>query len=278
MILVKRDISKIPADVLFAAEAAKKDLEKLPADKRAEFIKKNSAVWRAFSTSLAEMSHKKCWYSESLEPQSFCDVDHFRPKAEAKRTDTETDTPGYEWLAFFWENFRFSANRSNRLNRNPETSDTDGKGSWFPLLPGSQKATWEDRCEKKEKPVLLDPVEPSDVRLIDVGADGRIIPSQFARSASAIYRVERSCEILGLNLPDIKAARLVVLRDMELLAAQLGELFELVDDNPSGGTAESDQLSRLCEMIASKAADERPYARTAQSFIAKSEYSQLLTG
>lgn len=278
MILVRRDKSKIPEDVLKAAEVAKEALEKLPKEQRTEFIKNNSAVWRAFSTSLAAMSHKKCWYSESPEPQSFCDVDHFRPKAEAKRAENETDTPGYDWLAFCWENFRFSANRSNRLNKNTETEETDGKGSWFPLLPGSPKANWDDRCEPKEKPVLLDPVEPKDVRLVDVGADGRIIPSQFARGATAQHRVERSCEILGLNLPDIKAARLAVLRDMEKLAAQLGELVELVDDDPTGKTAESAQLDRLCDLMASMAADERPYARTAQSFIAKSEYAQLLTG
>lgn len=278
MILVRRDKTKIPEDVLKAAEAAKEALEKLPKEQRAEFIKSNSAVWRAFSTSLAAMSHKKCWYSESPEPQSFCDVDHFRPKGEAKRSENETDTPGYDWLAFFWENFRFSANRSNRLNRNLETGNTDGKGSWFPLLPESPKAHWDDRCEHKEKPVLLDPVEPDDVRLVDVDDHGRIIPSQFALSTKAKHRVVRSCEILGLNLPDITSARLAVLRDMKELGIQLGELLELVADDPSGRTAESDQLNRLCGIISSMAADERPYARAAQSFIAKSEYAQLLTG
>src|SRR4029434_1678748 len=43
------------------------------------------------------MSYGKCWYSESLDPQSFFDVDHYRPKLEARRSNDVT-YPGYEWL------------------------------------------------------------------------------------------------------------------------------------------------------------------------------------
>jgi hypothetical protein len=278
MIRIKRNKSKIPKKILKAADAASKQLEKLPKAKREKFIKKNSATWRAFSSALAGMSHKKCWYSESPENQSFCDVDHFRPKAEARRNEKETDTPGYDWLAFEWENFRYSANRSNRISRNSVTGKTDGKGSWFPLLPKSPKASWDDRCEKAEKPVLIDPVNADDVRLIAVAQDGRIVPSIFAKSTVAKYRVERSCEILGLNLPDVKSARSAVIRDMGELCTQLGELLELVSTEPDSKAANSDQLRRLCSLISSMTDDTRPYARTAQCYIANSEYGQLLTG
>ena len=83
-------------------------------------MKKKSAIWRAFARYLAKMSYGKCWYSESLEPQSFLDVDHFRPKLEAIRSTNEKDD-GYRWLAFEWENFRLSASRSNRTNTNEDT-------------------------------------------------------------------------------------------------------------------------------------------------------------
>ena len=33
------------------------------------------------------MSYGKCWYSEAPDPQSFLDVDHYRPKLEAKRSN-----------------------------------------------------------------------------------------------------------------------------------------------------------------------------------------------
>lgn len=165
MIFVKRDPSLIPAKVLRVAEKTQQILEALPQEERAAFIKKKSYVWGAFSRYLRKMSYGKCWYSESPEVQSFFDVDHFRPKLEAKRSETEVD-PGYEWLAFSWENFRLSAQRSNRLSTNEDTDEAEGKSSWFPLLDGSPKACWELRCIDSEKPILLDPTKKADVRLI----------------------------------------------------------------------------------------------------------------
>lgn len=162
MIYVKRDPALIPEKVLKIAERAQQDLEALPPEERKAFIEKKSHVWRAFGRYLAKMSYGKCWYSESDDPQSFFDVDHFRPKKAAKRADGVEDD-GYPWLAFSWENFRYSAGRSNRLNTDEGTEAVVGKGSWFPLLEGSVKADWNHRCENKEGAVLLDPTKQQDV-------------------------------------------------------------------------------------------------------------------
>lgn len=43
-----------------------------------------------------------------IAPQSPYDVDHFRPKSEARRSEKVIDE-GYPWLAFDWDNFRYSA-------------------------------------------------------------------------------------------------------------------------------------------------------------------------
>ena len=136
MIYVRRDPTLIPEKVLKVAERAQRQLEALPPDERSVFIKKKSHIWRAFARYLAKMSYGKCWYSESNDPQSFFDVDHFRPKAEATRGDGSKDD-GYPWLAFSWENFRYSAQRSNRLSTDEDTEVVVGKGSWFPLMDGS---------------------------------------------------------------------------------------------------------------------------------------------
>lgn len=96
------------------------------------------------------MSYGKCWYSEAKDAGANFDVDHFRPKAEAKRTEDLVDADGYAWLAFDWENFRLSAQNCNRLNTD-ESGNTVGKGSWFPLLDGSPKACWDNRCINDEK-------------------------------------------------------------------------------------------------------------------------------
>ena len=211
MIYVRRSPSLIPQETLSAASEAQRQLEALPSDVRAAFIKQRSKIWQAFKVYLSKMSYGKCWYSESPEPQSFLDVDHYRPKLEAKRSEGECD-PGYDWLAFSWDNFRLAAHRSNRRSTNEETEESEGKGSWFPLLDGSPRASWGHRCETEERPVLLDPTSRSDVDLIDVNAEGRMCPSRYC-IGSARTRVERSIELYGLNLPKLTDARRRVMRE-----------------------------------------------------------------
>ena len=148
MIFIKRNKDLIPQEVLDAAEQATKDLEALPSEERAAFFKRKGTIWSAFKPYLREMSFHKCWYSESkpATQHSRFDVDHFRPKSGAIRSETEKDE-GYPWLAFEWTNFRLAAQLSNQLSTNQETEEVEGKGNWFPLLDGSPKATWDDRCE-----------------------------------------------------------------------------------------------------------------------------------
>lgn len=275
MILVRRDASLMPTKLLKMAEAAQKKLESLTPAERPAFIRKKARIWRLFSKYLAQMSYGKCWYSESPDPQSFFDVDHFRPKLEAKRTDSDVDRPGYEWLAFSWENFRYAANCSNRLRENIETGAVDGKGSWFPLLEGSPKANWDDRCEKTERPLLLDPIEQRDVDLIDIHADGRVIPGRFA-VGSAERRVERSCELYGLNLPQIKRARLRLMRDIIAQVEILNKSLKLGtrEDVPES-FADELPIAEQLENLRRKTYPNQPYSRAARAALVSQGLSEL---
>jgi hypothetical protein len=132
LIYVRRNPNIIPKHVLKVAERAQAQLAALPPPERAAFLKKKSHIWRGFARHLARMSYFKCWYSESSDPHSFFDVDHFRPKAEARRNEDQVDD-GYPWLAFSWQNFRYSAGRANRHSKDEESEQVVGKGSWFPL-------------------------------------------------------------------------------------------------------------------------------------------------
>lgn len=228
MIYVRRDPALIPESVLRVAERAQAKLETLPQEERKAFIENKSHVWRKFCRYLKKMSYGKCWYSESFDVQSFNDVDHFRPKKEAKRSETKTDD-GYPWLAFSWENFRYSSQRCNRLSTDEATDETVGKGAWFPLLDGSPTATWDNRAAA-ERPVLLDPTVLSDVDLLNVGDDGRIQPSIWCVGAEKTLRVNRSIEVYGLNLPDIVAARARVMRDVSDDYANLMEIVAAGND------------------------------------------------
>jgi hypothetical protein len=269
LIYVNRNVGLIPQDLLDKAVQAQQELEKLPAEQRAAYIKSKSDIWRAFKTYLAQMSYGKCWYSESPEVQSFLDVDHYRPKLEAKRSGGQCD-PGYDWLAFSWENFRLAAQRSNRLSTNEDTDETEGKGSWFPLLDGSPSASWDNRCVADEKPVLVDPAVKAEVDLIDVDATGQMVPSPLCVGPLRKHRVKRSIEIYGLNLPRITDARRRVMRDVSDLYEMLMNLLEIGQDNPEA--ANQLKIEHQVDQIRQKTFPDRPYARAARAQL------QLLPG
>lgn len=233
MIYVKRNPALIPEKILKVAERAQQTLETLSEADRKDFIEKKAPIWRSFSRYLAKMSYGKCWYSESNDPQSFFDVDHFRPKKEAKRSDGVADD-GYPWLAFSWDNFRYSAGRSNRLSKDEATDETRGKGSWFPLMAASAVANWDDRCEQLERPVLLDPTIRADVALIDINPDdGRVQASRACIGADKQLRTSKSIELYGLNLPRLVDARKIVLRDVQAPHENLMDIIVAANDMPA---------------------------------------------
>lgn len=276
MIFVRRDPNLIPEKVLRVSERAQAQLEALPADQRAAFIEKKSHVWRGFARYLAKMSYGKCWYSESDCVQSFKDVDHYRPKKQAKRGENASDE-GYPWLAFSWGNFRLAAQRSNQLNRNDDTDETVGKGAWFPLMDGGQRATWDDRCIEDERPVLLDPAKLADVRLIEVTATGKMGPSRLCLGDYERERVNESAKLLGLDLPGLVGARQRTMRLVQDLVEHVERALVAADSGaeasavfatklPLGG--QLNQLQRLTE-------PSQPYAAAARAQLRFLGYSEL---
>lgn len=274
MILVRRDTGLIPKKVLDVAARAQSKLEALPPDQRSEFIKKKSHIWRAFGRYLAQMSFKKCWYSEALDLHSFHDIDHFRPKLEAKRADG-TVGPGYDWLAFSWQNFRYSATCANRLLTNDDTGEVDGKGTWFPLLPGSLCACWDDRCEDREFAVLLDPIVEADVDLIEVKSDGRM-GARKAVVGTSRFRVQKSCQHYGLNLPNIKEARLRIMRDVQKLVEIILETVT-VANSPAIPMQAADELPipKQCEMLTQMTESCSAYSKAARAALESAGFSEL---
>lgn len=274
MIYVKRDPALIPKKLLDVAARAQEQLENLPANERVAFIKKKSHIWRAFKRHLRTMSYGKCWYSEAIGPQSPYDVDHFRPKSEAQRSEAEKDE-GYPWLAFDWDNFRYSAERSNRLSTDEDTGEVLGKSSWFPLGPDSPTATWRDRCVMKEKPLLLDPTKEADVALIDVGSDGLMVPSRTCTTAGK-ERVAASVRLYGLDLPDLLSARRQVMVDLnedidKLLLLYEGAMDAERDNDP-------DLIEKHRKAISSRTLPNRPFTLAARAKLIERGLPQFLAG
>jgi uncharacterized protein (TIGR02646 family) len=152
---------------------------------RNEFIDANSGHWGKLKPWLAALSAGKCWFSEAKEIYSHLDVEHFRPKKEAKRIAGTDD--GYWWLAFDYRNYRACGNVGNRK-----------KGGWFPLQAGSQCSTHANHCEESETPYLLDPVDCDDVNLLAFDEEGKAIAAPDTSDWEK-ERVEETVTRLKLN-------------------------------------------------------------------------------
>ncbi|SDT89053.1 HNH endonuclease family protein [Halopseudomonas salegens] len=132
-------------------------------DARNALIDANSAHWGALKEWLLALSSGKCWFSEVRELYSHYDVEHFRPKKEAKALDANV-RDGYWWLAFNYMNFRACGNVGNRK-----------KGGWFPLVNGSLCSSFNNQCEESETFYLIDPIDAEDVSLIAFDEEGKVI-------------------------------------------------------------------------------------------------------
>ncbi len=153
---------------------------------RNELIEKNSAHWGKLKKWLLALSGGKCWFSEVRELCSHYDVEHFRPKKQAKALDG-SERDGYWWLAFDYMNFRVCGNVVNRK-----------KGIWFPLQQGSLVSTYVAPCEESETRYLLDPIDDDDVSLIAFDEEGKVVPAP-GTSEWDQQRVEETVKRLKLN-------------------------------------------------------------------------------
>jgi uncharacterized protein (TIGR02646 family) len=175
-------------------------------DERNALIDANSGHWGALKEWLLALSGGKCWFSEVRELYSHYDVEHFRPKKEAKALDG-TERDGYWWLAFDYTNFRACGNVGNRK-----------KGGWFPLQQGSLCSTYAAPCEESETRYLLDPIDDDDVSLIAFDEEGKVIPAPGASNWEQ-QRVQETVTRLKLNehVPLAEARRKVWQRVDDLI-------------------------------------------------------------
>lgn len=153
---------------------------------RNTLIDANSDHWGKLKPWLLALSAGKCWFSEARDIYSHLDVEHFRPKKEAKAIDGAL-RDGYWWLAFDYMNFRACGNVGNRK-----------KGGWFPLNTGSLCSTYNMRCEESEVHYLLDPIDSDDVNLLAFDEEGKAIAAPGV-SVWDESRVDETIKRLKLN-------------------------------------------------------------------------------
>lgn len=173
-------------------------------------------IWRDLAPHLAKLQDGKCWYSESRNPGSDKDVDHFRPK---NRVAEDPDHEGYWWLAFDWRNYRYSCKWCNQ-RRNDAANQTDG-GKWdhFPISPESYRSRQERDNWRLEEIDLLDPIDPEDWKLLTFRPDGQPTPTELPGTREHV-RAKISIQVYHLHCYEL-------VRDRKMLA---GEIKRLVED------------------------------------------------
>ncbi len=147
----------IPEDWLTKANALSNQLAIAASDEERSTILEKNPIWQELFVPLSNLTKGKCWYSEAKDIMSDKDVDHFRPKNEARNHINGELRNGYWWLAYDWENYRFSSIYSNRRRKDKfdPGRNAGGKWSYFPLFDGSPIATTKTRI-KDEDIILLD--------------------------------------------------------------------------------------------------------------------------
>lgn len=221
----------IPADWAAKAAAALASVTAKTEDKsRVAEVDRNSAIWRDLKRNLADVSTNKCWYCETEETRSDNAVDHYRPKnAVAEKGGHK----GYWWLAFTWENYRFTCTYCNSRRTDVENNTTGGKHDHFPLWDESCRACGPtDDCDR-EQPMLLDPCCPADPPLLWFDEDGRsrANPTQcHDANGYASKRADRSIDLYHLNHTDLVEKRLALcnairrdLRDADVMLQKASE-------------------------------------------------------
>jgi uncharacterized protein (TIGR02646 family) len=183
-------------------------------------------IWRDLDPHLAGLKNGQCWYSESRNPTSDKNVDHFRPKG---RVEEDAMHEGYWWLAFTWRNYRYSSQWCNQRRVNDFNGTGGGKADHFPLFPNSFRAQREGDDIDLEDVQLLDPIDPEDWRLLTFRSDGHPTPSKQVGTRE-YQRAETSIEVYHLHCKQLVDDRRTLAGTIQRLVQELERLRSGITD------------------------------------------------
>ena len=205
MIYVKRVECPKVLDLSKVDSAASKEYVKV-----IEYFERNDRDYKfeAYSKGnvkkvILEMFNNKCAYCESkVDPVSYGDIEHFRPKGAFHAKDGDVLIyPGYYWLAMDWNNLLFACDVCNR----------SFKKNKFPLVNEALRKKAHDHVVIEE-PLLIDPCNENDSPqdYICFTTDGLI---QYKDCGRTITRFTHA--VCGLFRTNLTEARKVLAKDIE---------------------------------------------------------------
>ena len=254
---------KLPEGWEERARKAREDIVILAEDARASGINARRAVWSDLKELLGNLSFKKCWYCEARQERSDMQVDHFRPKNRVSEEGCDNH-PGYWWLAFAWQNFRFCCTYCNSRREDPKTGTKGGKADRFPLREEAQRCRTPEDIISDEQPVLLDPTVRADPALLWFDEDGTARPNSGDEKSWPYRRAKESIEIYHLNHSGIKEARLAVSRECRRM---IGEGDEAWKEYSRGSSVAEEKFRRAVESLGERLAETTEYSAAARSTI-----------
>jgi hypothetical protein len=253
MIYINYPNHEEPDKPWLAKAQALTDLLKAAPDKisRDKIIDDNSRVWGEVKDWLGHFSNHKCWFTEARDTGSYWQVEHFRPKKEAK--DPERD--GYWWLAFDYRNYRLCGSIVNTK-----------KGSFFPLRAETSAANGpDDNCDD-EAPLLIDPTEEKDVMLLTFAEDGRAVPAE--QHGWQRERAEKSIERYKLNdYPMLSRARADVWARCQLDADELKTL--MADQNRKYSPSREQKIRDIVKRLKDRTRPTSEFSSVARAFLSQ---------
>src|ERR1039457_157145 len=224
------------------------------------------AIWGDLATALAALS-KKCWYSESKNPASDKNVDHFRPK---NRVAEDPAHEGYWWRAFDWRNYRYSSQWCNQRRVDDGNGTSGGKRDHFPLQAGSFRARQETDNIHQEDVMLLDPTDPDDWRLLTFRPDGHPTPAK-AKGSPEYERAATSIEVYHLKYKELVDGRRLVAGQVQRTIEDMETLLPHIS-NPTTRQLYKRQQKELLRFIRADAEYSAAALAYAHAGIYKLEY------
>ena len=231
---------------------------------RAEIIDKNSAVWGELKTWLLELSHQKCWFTEAKDCFSHWHVEHYRPKKRAVDGDGAAGD-GYWWLAFDWQNFRICGSVGNAK-----------KGAYFPLRPGSRRATDPNADLREEHPELLDPADEDDPVLIWFNFEGTAEPHPQLGQGWDRGRVQISINRYELNFGPLADRRKVVWGECWRLIQKYREELGRLDASDGQSAIARSHLKESSRAIRAMIREDSELSSVARTCVASTGDPRLL--
>lgn len=174
----------------------------------------------------------KCAYCECREQEKRNDVEHWRPKGRADRAPGSSETHGYWWLAYAWDNLLFACRNCNQ---------SGAKLDRFPLDEGSLALQPEEDPPGQELPLLIDPATESGADHIvfvpfEVNGEERWMPVPRDGSAKGRFTIE----VCALDRPDLlDLYQAYVAREIEPRIARVLGAIPL--DQPDAASAAWDE-------------------------------------